>query len=544
MSSFPGRMQEYAAISIDRFDGDNLKSTAFFLSHYHGDHVVGLSDPKFVRRLQEDNDFHLYCSDITKTLILANDDYKPIKPHIVALPVDQSTTIKIPDLESCIGQDVVVTLIPAGHCLGSVMFLFEGCEGTVLYTGDFRLPLGSASRIQHLHSGSRPKSLKSMYVDTTFCVPEARHIPERDKSVNAVISLVDEWIHISPSHSVHLQCRARFSYEYLYERLYDTFKMKVHVQPFQLAQYGNLPFVSKFLTTDPSETKIHSCYCGKIDRKTKDRLPCGHVPKDSSDLKLRLIKPSTMWFTNRAVSRNDIIVNTTGIDRVCYCFHSSDTEIQDFVSYLKPDNVYPNVKPATCSMNTVEERLQKFLTTENFDQNLPVTPCKDEQPLGMIRKRRLSSGVVYRSCDDDDDFDSGVISSNKRVCQKSSTENDLFISPTKSVASFGSEYRSFSGSELDLFSDEEKEDAGAKSASQQSLLAYISDDEDCLDRIDNAVGNAECNERKSLERTQTGIDGNGIEFQKDSNTSESCQDECIKDDLEVGRCVNYETGDY
>jgi len=32
-------------------------------------------------------------------------------------------------------------------------FLFEGDEGTALYTGDFRLPKGSAARMKLLHTG-------------------------------------------------------------------------------------------------------------------------------------------------------------------------------------------------------------------------------------------------------------------------------------------------------------------------------------------------------------------------------------------------------
>ncbi|CAL8088807.1 unnamed protein product [Calicophoron daubneyi] len=30
-------------------------------------------------------------------------------------------------------------LLPAGHCLGSTMFLLSGKRGIILYTGDFRL---------------------------------------------------------------------------------------------------------------------------------------------------------------------------------------------------------------------------------------------------------------------------------------------------------------------------------------------------------------------------------------------------------------------
>jgi hypothetical protein len=35
MSTFCGRMQEYRLISLDRFDGHNLDSTVYMLSHNH-----------------------------------------------------------------------------------------------------------------------------------------------------------------------------------------------------------------------------------------------------------------------------------------------------------------------------------------------------------------------------------------------------------------------------------------------------------------------------------------------------------------------------
>ena len=38
---------------------------------------------------------------------------------------------------------------------GRYRFLLEGPRGNVLYTGDFRLAEGDASRIELLHSGTR-----------------------------------------------------------------------------------------------------------------------------------------------------------------------------------------------------------------------------------------------------------------------------------------------------------------------------------------------------------------------------------------------------
>lgn len=45
MSTFDGRFTEIQNISVDRFDGENLQSSVFFLSHCHLDHMVGLDNP-------------------------------------------------------------------------------------------------------------------------------------------------------------------------------------------------------------------------------------------------------------------------------------------------------------------------------------------------------------------------------------------------------------------------------------------------------------------------------------------------------------------
>lgn len=40
MSTFPGLLDEIPKISVDRFDGKNLFSEAFFLSHFHEGNIL------------------------------------------------------------------------------------------------------------------------------------------------------------------------------------------------------------------------------------------------------------------------------------------------------------------------------------------------------------------------------------------------------------------------------------------------------------------------------------------------------------------------
>lgn len=47
MSSFQGQMAEYPTISIDRFDRENLKARAYFLSHCHKGELSAARRPLF-----------------------------------------------------------------------------------------------------------------------------------------------------------------------------------------------------------------------------------------------------------------------------------------------------------------------------------------------------------------------------------------------------------------------------------------------------------------------------------------------------------------
>nr|XP_030688281.1 protein artemis isoform X2 [Globicephala melas] len=328
MSCFEGQMAEYPTISIDRFDRENLRARAYFLSHCHKDHMKGLRAPTLKRRLECTLKVYLYCSPVTKELLLTSPRYRFWEKRIISIEIETPTQISLVDEASGEKEEIVVTLLPAGHCPGSVMFLFQGNNETVLYTGDFRLAKGEAARMELLHSGGRVKDIQSVYLDTTFCDPKYYQIPSREECLHGILELVRSWITRSPYHVVWLSCKAAYGYEYLFTNLSEEFGVQVHVN--KLDMFQNMPDILHHLTTD-RDTQIHAC-----------RHP----------------------------------------------------KIKDFLSYIYPVNVYPNVIPLGTTMGKVQEILKPLCRSSQSTE-------PKYKPLGKLKRAR----PIHLDSEEDDDSD-------------------------------------------------------------------------------------------------------------------------------------------
>ncbi|KAM9388386.1 protein artemis [Phaethornis superciliosus] len=414
MSRFGGRVREYPAVSIDRFDRDNLRARAYFLSHCHKDHMKGLRAPAMKRRLEGSLKVKLYCSPVTKELLLTSWKYKFWENHIVALEVETPTQISLVDEISGEKEDIEVTLLPAGHCPGSVMFLFEGENGTVLYTGDFRLAKGEAARMKLLHSGARVKDIQSVYLDTTFCDPKYYHIPSREECLKGILGLARSWTSLSRYHVVWLNCKAAYGYEYLFINLSEELGIKVHVN--KLDMFRNMPEILYHITTD-RDTQLHACRHPRDDEYFRgNRLPCGMTCQNGTPLHIISIKPSTMWFGERSKKTNVIVRTGESTYRACFSFHSSYSEIKDFLSHICPVNVYPNVLPLGGTEDKVVEILKPLcrLYRRNVEPRY--------KPLGTLKrvhKRDLSD------TDEDDLFDPDLTSSRPKIPKHQREESRL-----------------------------------------------------------------------------------------------------------------------
>nr|XP_022296399.1 protein artemis-like isoform X2 [Crassostrea virginica] len=389
MSCFKGKMREYRNISLDRFDGMNLKSTAYFLSHCHCDHTEGLDAAEFYDRLSSSNDIFLYCSEVTKILLM--EKYAKLEKFVKTLKVGEACLIPIPEQNSTKTETVTVTLIHASHCPGSVMFLFEGSEGNALYTGDFRWESDQIMRVPALHVDQRVKPLVSLYVDTTFCHPNSFLIPSRHTIIQVVSDLVREWTAKGSNHVVHFTPRANYGHEPLLKEVADSLGCKVHVKSDKENVYNQISELRGVFTADSTATPLHACG-GRVYGKTP-RLPCDLM---NNKLKVMVILPSTMFFTQSVmVDEREIVLWDRGMYRVCYSFHSSMMEVRDLVTYLQPKQVFPNVKPAEdVSLAQVQQRLNEFLKIRHSSR---VKEALDSQrPLGLLkqgikkRKRKIS----------------------------------------------------------------------------------------------------------------------------------------------------------
>nr|KAF6396523.1 DNA cross-link repair 1B [Rousettus aegyptiacus] len=182
----------------------------FFLSHMHSDHTVGLSST-WARPL--------YCSPITAFLL--HRQLQVSKQWIRALEVGESHVLPLDEA----GQETMtVTLMDANHCPGSVMFLFEGYFGTILYTGDFRYT-PSMLKEPALRGG---KQIHTLYLDNTNYNPELV-LPSQEEAARQIVELIRK----HPQHIVKIGLYS-LGKESLLEQLALEFRTWVVLSPRRL----------------------------------------------------------------------------------------------------------------------------------------------------------------------------------------------------------------------------------------------------------------------------------------------------------------------
>ena len=171
-------------ICVDAFRYGAVQGcNAYFLSHFHSDHYIGLTSSWCHGPI--------YCSHVTANLVRRQLRVDP--KWVVDLEFDKK--VEVPGT-----QGVEVTMIPANHCPGSSLYLFEKVIGKgkspkiqrVLHCGDFR---ACPAHVQH--PKLRPdivdtitgrnlaqQKLDVCYLDTTYLTPKYA-FPSQEEVIKA-----------------------------------------------------------------------------------------------------------------------------------------------------------------------------------------------------------------------------------------------------------------------------------------------------------------------------------------------------------------------
>ncbi|KAI3527993.1 DNA repair metallo-beta-lactamase [Colletotrichum filicis] len=166
-------------ICVDAFRYGAVKGcNAYFLSHFHSDHYIGLTSTW--------THGPIYCSKVTGDLVKMQ--LRVAAKWVIALEFNQ--TEEVPGTEG-----VTVTMIPANHCPGSSLFLFEKTMGKgpnarkqrILHCGDFRACPAQVAHpllkpdIQDSVSGKlKQQKIDVCYLDTTYLNPRYSFPPQND----------------------------------------------------------------------------------------------------------------------------------------------------------------------------------------------------------------------------------------------------------------------------------------------------------------------------------------------------------------------------
>ncbi|KAK7951523.1 DNA repair metallo-beta-lactamase-domain-containing protein [Apiospora aurea] len=159
-------------ICVDAFRYGAVKGcSAYFLSHFHSDHYIGLTASW--------SHGPIYCSKVTGSLV--KNQLRTAAKWVVELEFDEQ--VEIPGTEG-----VTVTMIPANHCPGSSLFLFEKSAPRtqrILHCGDFRAcqahiahPLLKPDVVDSISGKTRQQKIDICYLDTTYLNPRYSFPPQ------------------------------------------------------------------------------------------------------------------------------------------------------------------------------------------------------------------------------------------------------------------------------------------------------------------------------------------------------------------------------
>lgn len=141
-----------------------------------------------------------------------------------------ATDLTLPKMFDYEEQYINVTAIPASHCFGSIMFLFQTNTQSILYTGDFRIKENDVCKLGQLHDKhNNPVKIDVLYVDTTFIDRKYRTFPKRCACLQELTDIIKDWLSKDVENAVAINTPAKFGYEFVFNEISAILNCKIYV---------------------------------------------------------------------------------------------------------------------------------------------------------------------------------------------------------------------------------------------------------------------------------------------------------------------------
>ncbi|KAJ8431901.1 hypothetical protein Cgig2_013649 [Carnegiea gigantea] len=346
--------------TVDAFRYGAVKDcSAYFLSHFHADHYGGLSKTWSYGPI--------YCTPITARLVRmclsVNPSLYLVSMVLYVLYLESvccacfyEPTFIFPlelDVEHVI-NDIKVMLLEANHCPGAAMIHFHLPDGRCyLHTGDFR----ACNRMQ-AYSALVNKHVNVLYLDTTYCNPRYR-FPSKEEVLSFVVRTTKACLKRQPR-TLIIVGAYRIGNECVYIAISEALKVKIYANASRrrFLQSFEWPQLSESLCLNGKDTPLHVLPISSL----RHEMSKNYLETYKEQFTAVLAFCPTGWtFSESVGSQLDLIKpNSKGnfqIYGVPYSEHSSFSEMQEFVQFLKPDKIIPTVNISSAANR---EKLQSY----------------------------------------------------------------------------------------------------------------------------------------------------------------------------------------
>ncbi|KAA8530042.1 hypothetical protein F0562_004751 [Nyssa sinensis] len=294
--------------------------SAYILSHFHADHYGGLSKGWSYGPI--------YCTPLTARLVR------------LCLSVDPSFIHPLELGKEYVIEEIRVTMLEANHCPGAALMHFRLPNGQCyLHTGDFR-----ACKLMQAYPLLTNQRVNVLYLDTTYCNPKYR-FPSREDVLSFVVQITKNCLEKQPKTLVIVGAYS-IGKESVFLAISKALGVKVYANAKRrrILQSFGWPELSGNLCSHGKDTLLHVLPISSLRFEILDHYCKTYMNQYTAVLAFR----PTGWTYSEAIGnhldliepRSKGIVTIYGVP---YSEHSSFTELQEFVQFLRPGKIIPTV---------------------------------------------------------------------------------------------------------------------------------------------------------------------------------------------------------